>query len=229
MKMKMLAMALILSSAAVARAEGPMDLASMPALQSALKQMKAELALSDQQSADAGKLIASRVRRVEVAIDSFGGVNFDSVLDLLVEARSIKDEFVPELKGLLNEEQKAKLGKLPKAHEIYIAAMAGWITEGRVKKLDGRVQLTEAQIPQIRSVLLQQARGAVEIVEGLVVKDEKSLDRASILDTVMDLRMMVRQGERGIEPILSAEQKTALEAYRDESSRKERKGDKAAK
>ena len=95
MRMKMLAMALILGSAAVARAEGPTDLTSMPALQSALKQMKAELALSDQQSKDAGKLIASRVRRVEVAIDSFGGVNFDSVLDLLVEARSIKDEFVP--------------------------------------------------------------------------------------------------------------------------------------
>lgn len=196
------------------------ELASSPALQPALTQLKAELALTDQQSAQAARLIGSRVSRIEAAVESFGDVSFDSVVDILVEARSVKDEFIPELQGLLTAEQKAKLGQLPKNHDVYVSAMAGWITEGRLKKLSLKVRLTDAQIPQVRAVLLDQARDAVTIVEGLASGDG---GKKKILDAVVDLRGVVRQGERKIQPLLSAEQKTALEAYHADSARKEQK------
>ena len=157
--------------------------------------------------------------RVTSAVENFGGISFNSVLDLLVEARAAREEFIPAMQKILTEEQKGKLAKLPKAHEVYVAAMAGWLAEAQLGKLKGKVGLTDGQIPGVRSVLLTQYQEAVRIVEGLVRNaDDKSM-KATVLDAVVDLRTMQRTAERGIERELTEEQKARFESYRDESDK----------
>lgn len=193
--------------------------AELPAaLRPALDQMKTQLSLDDDQVTRAEGLIGGQVVRIEDAVERFGDVSFDSVLDLMVEVRSVKNDFIPELKGLLNDNQKAKLGQLPKSHEMWVSAMAGWLTEGRLKKLAKRLSLSDAQLPEVREVLLEQGRDAFSIVVGVIAGGDVKKD---ILNAVVDLKGVVRQGERDVKKILTPEQRAAFEAVRDDSAKKE--------
>jgi hypothetical protein len=210
-----LSVGLTAGSTVSAQAPGP-----LPALKPAVAQLKTELQLTDQQVSDAGRLVTGQMARVTSAVENFGGISFESVLDILVEARAAREEFIPAMQKILTEEQKGKLSKLPKAHEVYVAAMAGWLAEAQLGRLKGKVELTDAQIPGVRSVLLTQYEEAVRIVEGLVRNtDDKSM-KATVLDAVVDLRTMQRTAERGIERELTGEQKARFESYRDESDKK---------
>ncbi len=140
---------LFVGTASTARSQ---DLSSLPALAPALAELRSELALTDQQSKDASNVIVGLLGRAKGAVDRFGGLSFESVLDLLVEARSIREEYGSRIAGLLTEEQKAKLEKLPKRHELYLSAMAGWLTEAQLGKLKERVGLKDEQLPHVRSL-----------------------------------------------------------------------------
>jgi hypothetical protein len=192
------------------------QLSGLPALEPAVDELKAELDLTDRQVEDAKSLVTAEMVRVTAAVESFGGITFDSVLDLLVEARATRDELIPALRRILTHDQIERLAKLPKAHEVYLAAMSGWLTEAQLAKLRDRLGLTEAQIPAIRSVLLGQYREAVRIAEGFVRRaDDKSMQE-TVLDAVVDLRTIQRTTERGIERELSDEQKASFQSYRDD-------------
>jgi hypothetical protein len=197
-------------------------MAPLAALKPAVEELKRELQLTDEQVAQVQKLVTGQIGRVSAAVENFGGISFDSVLDLMVEARATRDEFIPAMRSVLTEEQKAKLAKLPKAHEIYVAAVAGWLTEAQLEKLRDRLALEDGQLPQVRAALLAGFRDAATIVEGLIREaDDKSM-RETVLDAVVDLRTVQRTTEREIQRQLSDEQKARLESYREESSRKSR-------
>lgn len=229
----MLALTALLTATAAeparAQASGRLQAAVPAALVPALEQMKTELALTDEQTSQAGRLMVERLARAAGAVESFGGISFDSVLDLLVEARSFRDEFIPELTALLTGEQKAKLAALPKAHKVYTAAMAGWFAQARVDKMRTRINLTDAQVPDVQAALLDEFRDAIGIVEGFVSKDSEKSTKSAILDLVVDLRAVQRQGQRRIERLLTTEQQQALKAYRVESEEKSEKADTAKK
>jgi hypothetical protein len=195
-------------------AGGEGRLESIPSLAPALQQMKTELGLSDAQVNQAEGLLADQYGRVKAVVDEFGGVSFDSVVDVLAEARSVRDDFIPKLNGVLSEEQRAKLGSLPKAHEIYIAAAGGWLTEAYLDKLGRKVGLSREQLADLRSVTLEHFRDAVSIVEGVI---EGGGAKKAVLDAVVDLRGVQRQTRRDVEKRLTDEQKGKLEAFREES------------
>jgi hypothetical protein len=203
-------------------------ISNLPALKPAIDELRTELSLTDQQVKDAEKLVIGQMARVQAAVDNFGGVSFDSILDVMVEARATREEFIPAVKNLLTEEQKAKLGKLPKAHGIYVSALAGWLTEAQLGKLKNRVGLTDAQLSTLRSPLLGQYKEAAGIIEGLIRQDEAGDDKSmtqTVLDAVLDLRGVQRMTEREIQKALTPEQKTRFDAYREESEKKS-KGEK---
>ena len=205
------AAALLLIGHGHARAQERLQ--ATPALQPALTEMKRHLDLSDDQVGQVEGLLAERYGRIKAFVDEFGGVSFDSVVDVLVEARSVRDEFVPALKGVLNDEQRARLGQLPKEHEVYVAAVGGWLAEAYLDKVGRRVDLSGEQVGELRPVILDRFRDAVSIVEGLVGDGGKK----AILDAVVDLRGVQRQTRRDVEKRLNAEQRAKLEALRAES------------
>jgi hypothetical protein len=194
----------------------------LSALIPAVEEIRKELALDDEQVSRAAGLVNGQMKRVTAAVESFGGISFDSILDLMVEARAARDEFIPAIRAILTDEQKAKLAKLPKAHGIYTSAVAGWLTEAQLGKLKGRIGLTDAQVPQVRSALLEQYKSAATIVEGLIRKPDDTSLQETVLDAVVDLRAAQRTAEREIKIHLTDAQKAQFESYRDESTKKSR-------
>jgi hypothetical protein len=211
-----LALVMVSGASSVERNEtgDPGRLESIPSLAPALQQMKTELGLSDRQVGQVEELLVDRYGRVKAAVDEFGGVSFDSVVDVLAEARSVRDEFIPSLKAVLSDEQRAKLGSLPKAHEIYVAAAGGWLTEAYLDKLSRKVGLSQEQLTDLRSVTLEHFRDAVSIVEGVI---ENGGAKKVVLDAVVDLRGVQRQTQRDVEKRLTDEQTAKLERFREES------------
>jgi Spy/CpxP family protein refolding chaperone len=188
-----------------------------PTLAEAVQKVRTELALTDEQAAKVRTLIAERVPRAEAAVEAFGDISLDSILDLLHEARSIKDEFVPELTAVLTPEQKTKLANLPRDSQMWLDVGAAWMTEARVKKLVSRVKLTDAQVPQIRDLYQSQFKDAADSIAALVRGGDAESRKKEILDAVLDLRASIRAGQRKVDRLLTPEQHKALEAYKDES------------
>lgn len=184
------------------------SISSIPELEPALNQIRSELSLTDAQVAQVEALIVRQFEKTKSMLEGITDLNFDAMVDILVTAREMRNEFIPALLNVLTEEQKAKLKNLPKSHGIYISAMAGWLTEGQLRKLTSHLNLTEEQLPQVRSVLQEQYDQAIELVGGLM-KQEPSPDL--ILDSILDLRTVHRQGLRKLKALLNAEQKTKLE------------------
>ena len=163
-------------------------------------------------------LVSDRLMRAEVVAASFGHVSFDSVIDLLTEARSIKKEFIPQLNALLTPQQKAKLANLPRQRQLWSAVTAAWMAEARLKTLAARVNLTPDQVPAVRTELLAEFHDAADIVDELLRADNgRRPSTEAALDAALDLRAAVRAGTRRVERILTPEQRAALEAYRHES------------
>jgi hypothetical protein len=195
------------------------DLSKLPALAPALAELRSELSLTDAQSAEATKILVELLSGAKGAVDRFGGLDFDSLLDLLVEARSMRQEYVPRLTGLLTEEQKGKLAKLPKNHGIYTSAMAGWLAEAQLGKLKERAGLTDEQLPKLRAVLLGQFQEVVAIAEGLVRREDGESMKDEILGAVLVLRGIQRKGRRDVDALLTADQRVRIEALRKESEK----------
>jgi hypothetical protein len=152
-------------------------------------------------------LIVRQFEKTRSVLENITNLDFDAMVDLLVTAREMRNEFIPSLLNVLTEEQKAKLKNLPKSHNIYISVMAGWLTEGQLRKLTSRLDLTEEQLPQVRSILQEQYDQAIELVGGLI-QQEPSPD--SILDAILDLRLVHRQGLRKLKALLNTEQTPKL-------------------
>ena len=126
-----------------------------PVLVEAAEEIRMELGLTDAQAREFRILIVERLMRAEAVAASFGHVTFDSVIDLLTEARSIKTEFIPQLNALLTPHQKAKLANLPRQRQLWSTVAAAWMAEARLKSLDARVNLTPDQVPAVRTQLSQ--------------------------------------------------------------------------
>jgi len=202
-------------------------IASLPALKPAVEELKKELLLTDPQVSEAERLLIGQMDRAKAAVENFGGISFDSVLDLIVEARATREEFIPAMRNLLTDQQKAKLAKLPKAHEVYAAAVAGWLTEAQIGKLRSRIGLTDEQVTQVRPALLEQYRDAALIVVGLVRNEDDKSMKKTVLDAVVDLRTVQRTAEREMKRNLTDVQKEQFESYHEESAKKSReKGEK---
>ena len=149
---------------------------------------------------------------------SFGHVTFDSVIDLLTEARSIKKDVIPQLNALLTPQQKATLANLPRQRQLWSTVAAAWMAEARLKSLAARVDLTPDQVPAVRTQLLAEFHDAADIVDELLRADNEQRPAPSaVLDAVLDLRAAVRAGTRKVEQMLTPEQRAALEAYRHDS------------
>ncbi len=201
------------------RAQGlPQKSTVTPVLVEAAEKIRTELALTDDQAEELRVLVSDRLMRAEVVAASFGHVSFDSVIDLLTEARSIKKEFIPQLNALLTPQQKAKLANLPHQRQLWSAVTAAWMAEARLKTLAARVNLTPDQVPAVRTELLAEFHDAADIVDELLRADNgRRPSTEAALDAALDLRAAVRAGTRRVERILTPEQRAALEAYRHES------------
>jgi hypothetical protein len=206
----------LVSSSFAASTASSQNLSSLPALAPALAELRSELALTEAQSADASNILVELMGRAKAAVDEFGGLSFESMLDLLVEARSIRNDYGPRIMNFLTEEQKQKLEKLPRRHEIYTSAMSGWLAEAQLERLKERAGLTEEQLPQVRSILVNQFQDAVGIVEGLVKKEDFESMKDEILGVILDLRSIQRQGRRGVDKLLTEEQRVRIEKLRKE-------------
>jgi hypothetical protein len=185
------------------------DLDSRPGLKTMLAEIRDQLELTDGQVTTARGLIEGQIDRARAVVEELDEFTFDSVLDLLVEARSIREEFIPQLRGLLDERQLEKLDALPKSSEIYIQGMVGWIVEERVDKLRDRLGLESEQIDEIREVITDQIRDSVEILEGIDRGEDSS--RRDMLDAVMDLRGAQRSANRQIGRLMTDDQKSRFE------------------
>jgi len=178
-----------------------------------IEELRTTLALTDAQSAEVSRLLVERAGRAAAMMDKAGDLSLDSVIDLLVAARSMRDEFLPQLSAVLTEEQKARLQGLPKSSNVYIAAMAGWLAEARLNKLQGVLRLTDAQVPGVRQVLLDQFRTMARAVSGVATGGRTAASTSAILDVIVDLRAAQRMGRRSIQDILTPEQVRSLEAW----------------
>lgn len=194
------------------------DLDDKPALKAMLEEMRVQLDLTDGQVATATGLIEDESERAKVVVDELDDVTFDSVLDLLVEARAIREDFLPKLRGILDEKQKKKLKSLPKSDEIYIQAGVAWIADEKVDKLRRRLGLSEGQVPRVREIVTEQVRDSVEIVDG--VKGGEGKKRQEVLDVMVDLRGAQRRANRELDGVLDDEQKVKLEQLREKKERK---------
>ena len=192
---------------------------SLPALMTVANQYKTELSLSDEQTKKAHDLITGQMQKIEGLVDRFGGVSFDSVLDLMEQGRAIRDEFIPQLQNILTPEQKEKLKKMPKDAKLYQSLMSAWLAEARVKKLASRVHLTPDQIPKVREVLLNEFQDAADILQGLAKVGEEQDKKKAVLDGVLDLRGAIRNGQRNIQKLLTPEQQKAFDEYKKESQK----------
>jgi Spy/CpxP family protein refolding chaperone len=189
-----------------------------PVLVETTEEIRTELGLTDAQAGELRLLILDRLMRAEAVAVSFGHVTFDSIIDLLIEARSIKTDFIPQLNALLTPQQKAKLAKLPRQRQLWSTVAAAWMAEARLKSLDARVNLTPDQVPAVRSQLLAEFHDAAAIVNELLRADNGQRPATgAVLDAVLDLRAAVRAGTRKVEQMLTPEQRAALEASRRES------------
>ena len=190
------------------------------ALEPVLDQVRSELDLTDEQVGRLEGVLGDQVDRARVAVDGFGGLSFDSVVDLLAEARDMKKDLEKELGGFLSDEQKAKLKGLPASKQIYREAIAVAITEARLGKLEKELELTADQRGPAREALLDGIREATDIVEGVVDKEKGS--KRSVMDALLDLRATERSTNRRLERVLTDEQKERLERYRQESRKASR-------
>ncbi len=222
------ALAFVLFTPASGAAQSRIADAIPESLRPALQDMRRDLALTEEQSAQASTLLVDQISKAAAAVENFGGISFNSVVDLLGMARSIREEFIPQFQGILTAEQRTKLAEMPKSREIYVSAMAGWFAEARVNKLKSRVNLTEAQIPQVRDALLSEFREAINIIEGISNRDTGRSSRSAIFDAVVDLRGIQRSSQRAVERTLTPEQRTALDAYERESNAKSEKAQKGS-
>lgn len=185
------------------------NLDDYPSLKPAIEEMRSELQLTDSQFLTAKGLIGEQLDRVSGVVDDLDKFNFDTAVDLLIEARSVRDDFIPELRGILDAEQKEKLRQLPRSHDLYVSAMAGWLTEGRVEKLSSRLGLEPGQIPGVREALFGQFDESIRIVSGLVDFEGDPMDL--IMDSLVDLRLTQREANRAIERQLDDAQKAKFE------------------
>jgi hypothetical protein len=187
-----------------------------PVLVEAAEKIRTELGLTDAQARELRLLMVERLMRAAAVAASFGHVTFDSVIDLLIEARSIKKEFIPQLNALLTPQQKAKLANLPRQRELWSTVAAASMAEARLKSLDARVNLTPDQVPAVRTQLLAEFHDAADIVNELLRADN---GQRPATGAVLDLRAAVRAGTRKVEQMLTPAQRAALEASRHDSER----------
>jgi Spy/CpxP family protein refolding chaperone len=201
-----------------AQASHPQESVVRPVLVEAADEIRTELGLTDAQAREFRFLIVERAIRAEAVAASFGHVTFDSVIDLLAEARSIKQEFIPQLNALLTPQQRARLANLPRQRQLWSTVAAASMAEARLKSLDARVNLTPDQVPAVRTQLLAEFHDAADIVDELLRADNGRRPAAgAVLDAVLDLRAAVRAGTRKVEQMLTPEQRAALEAHRHDS------------
>jgi len=184
-----------------------------PSLKPVLEQIRIELELTDDQIDEASALITGQIASAKKVVDEIDDFDMDSLIDLLVEARTIRDHFIPELKGVINDKQRKKLQALPTSSNVYISAMSGWLTEATLEKLTDELGLGESQIPGIREDLNDQLAEALELVLGLTKSEAEPKDL--IMDVLIDLNMMGQLANRAIEQHLDDDQKKKFEEMQD--------------
>ncbi len=178
-----------------------------------IEELRTTLALTDAQSADVSRLLVQQAGRATSMMDRAGDLSLETVIDLLATARTIKDDFLPQLSAVLTDEQKVRLQALPKSSNIYAAAMAGWLAEARLNKLQGVLRLTDTQVPGVRQVLLDQFRTMSRAVVGVASGGTSAASTSAILDVLVDLRAAQRMSRRSLREMLTPEQVRSLEAW----------------
>jgi Spy/CpxP family protein refolding chaperone len=198
----------------VARAQNPGAAGVLPAtLAPVIEELRTTLALTDAQSADVSRLLVQQAGRATSIMDRARNLNLEAVIDLLVTARAIRDEFLPQLSAVLTEEQKARLQALPRSSSVYVSAMAGWLAEARLNTLQGVLRLNDTQVPGVRQVLLDQFRTMTRALMGVAGGGAGATSTSAILDVLVDLRAAQRMSRRSIQEILTPEQVRSLEAW----------------
>jgi hypothetical protein len=198
--------------APTARAQG--GAAMLPAtLAPVIEELRTTLALTDAQSADVSRLLVQQAGRATSMMDRAGDLSLETVIDLLATVRGIRDDFLPQLSAVLTAEQKARLQALPQSSNIYVSAMAGWLAEARLNKLQGVLRLTDTQVPGVRQVLLDQFRTMTRAVSGVVSGGGSAMSTSVVLDVLVDLRAAQRMSRRSIQEMLTPEQVRSLEAW----------------
>jgi hypothetical protein len=198
--------------APTARAQG--GAAMLPAtLTPVIEELRTTLALTDAQSADVSRLLVQQAGRATSMMDRAGDLSLETVIDLLATVRGIRDDFLPQLSAVLTAEQKARLQALPQSSNIYVSAMAGWLAEARLNKLQGVLRLTDTQVPGVRQVLLDQFRTMTRAVSGVVSGGGSAMSTSVVLDVLVDLRAAQRMSRRSIQEMLTPEQVRSLEAW----------------
>lgn len=204
----------LVSTNPAVHAQGMGGASMVPAtLAPVVEELRATLALTDAQSADVSRLLVQQAGRAASMMEKAGDLSLESVIDLLATARSIKDDFLPQLSAVLTDDQKAKLQALPKSSNIYISAMAGWVAEARLTKLQSVLRLTDAQVPGVRQVLLDQFRTMARAVTGVAGGGLGAASTSAILDVLVDLRAAQRMGRRSLQDLLTPEQVRSLDAW----------------
>ncbi|HET6268318.1 MAG TPA: hypothetical protein VFG11_11420 [Acidobacteriota bacterium] len=199
-------------------AAGPQTAAStesLPTLKQVAAEYKAQLNLTDNQSAKLHDLIQGEMARVTPLVEKFGAINFDSVVDLLGEVKSIKSQFIPQMSAILTPEQKTKLASMPKNKDFYAPLVAGWMAEARTKKLNTKLHLTDQQVPQVRNILLTEFQDGINIVSGLTTATDQK--KQVIMDAILDLRGTMRTRDRELAKILTPDQQAAMQKYKKET------------
>ena len=168
-----------------------------------------QLALRDDQKAEARRVIGDEFARTSDVIDAISDdLSFESVVDLLAEAKNIRESFVPSIQGILDEDQKERLDRLPHDDSFYIGMAARMITDSRIKKLSEKVGLSETQIPEARRALDSGFRDALEVVYGLA---HDGGEDAGAMDILVDLRGIQRGVKRDLGRVLDEGQMAKLD------------------
>lgn len=192
-----------------AGAAGAVELSD--SLRATVDEMANYLQMTDSQRSDLTALVSDEAGRVRDVVDAIqDDLGFDSALDLLTETKNIRKNFIPGLRGLLDEDQKARLDRLPSDDSFYISAVARLITDARVDRFQTKLQLTDSQVPEVREVLEGGFQDALSIVAGLG-RQEEDFSASLVLDIVTDLRGAQRMMDRGVRRVLTDEQKAILE------------------
>ncbi len=167
-----------------------------------------QLSLRDDQRDDARRIIGEEFARTSEVIDAISDdLSFESVVDLLAEAKNIRESFVPSIQGILDDSQKERLERLPHDDSFYIGMAARMITDSRVEKLAEKVGLAEGQIPEVRRALDSGFRDALEVVYGLAHDGEDS----GAMDILVDLRGIQRGVKRDLGKVLDEGQMARLD------------------
>lgn len=180
-------------------------------LQGTVDEVANYLQMTDAQRSELASLFSGEAANVREVVDAIqDDLGFDAVLDLLTEAKSIREDFIPALQGLLDDEQRARLDRLPHDDSFYISTVTRLVTDARVARFREKLDLTDAQVPEVRSVLEGGFQDALSIVAGLGRKDVK-ISGSVVLDIVTDLRGTQRMMDRGVRKVLTEEQRSILD------------------